>query len=337
MKAVKYDRYGPPEVVTVIETSQPEPGDNELLVRVHETIVTPTDVASRKGEPFAIRFFSGLTRPKAIAGSDFAGEVVAVGRDVTRFAPGDRVVGAVSAGAHAEYVCVAEDGVVTLLPAHLDYQDVAGVCDAGLTAQSFLRDIAKVQTGQTVLINGASGAVGQFGVQLARQYGAHVTGVCSGKNLDLVRSLGADRVIDYTQQDFAQLGDTYDVIFDAVGKRSFTECRAALNPAGLYLTTVPTGDGLLQTALTRFGSGPRAIFAATGPGFNQEKLVSLMARMEAGDVRVVVDRVYALADIAAAHRYVESGRKTGAVVIELAPSGCGEGVMVAEDGRVAVG
>jgi NADPH:quinone reductase-like Zn-dependent oxidoreductase len=337
MKAVKYDRYGPAEVVAVIETAQPEPGDNEILVRVHETIVTPTDVASRKGEPFAVRFFSGLTRPKAIAGSDFAGEVVAVGRAVTRFSPGDRIVGAVSAGAHAEYVCVAEDGVVTTIPTHLDYQNMAGVCDAGLTAQTFLRDIAKVQPGQTVLVNGASGAVGQFGVQLATRYGAHVTGVCSGKNLDLVRSLGADRVIDYTQEDFTQLRDTYDVIFDAVGKRSFGECRAALNPTGLYLTTVPTGDGLLQTALTRFSSGPRAIFAATGPGFNQEKLESLKTLMEAGDVRVMIDRVYPLADIAEAHRYVESGRKTGAVVIEIVPSGGVPDVTATERGHAVAG
>ncbi len=322
MKAVKYSKYGSADVINVIDTEQPVPKDDEILVHIHETIVTPTDIASRTGTPFLIRFFSGLTRPKAIAGSDFAGEVVAIGRSVTRFQPGDRVVGAADAGAHAEYICVAEDGLVTSIPAGMTYRDMAGICDAGITAQSFLRDIAKVQPGQSVLINGASGAVGEFGVQLAKHYGAHVTGVCSGKNVDLVRSLGADRIIDYRQEDFTQLGDTYDVIFDAVGKRSFSDCRQALTPTGLYLTTVPSGDALLHTVRTRGSKGQRAIFAATGPGFNRDKLDSLKALMEMGAVRTVIDRVYFLADIADAHRYVESGRKTGAVIVEIIP---GEG------------
>lgn len=320
MKAVKYARYGSADVVAIIETEKPAPLENEILVRVHETVVTPSDIASRNGSPVMIRLFTGLTRPKAIAGADFGGEVVAVGKSVTRFRPGDRVVGAANAGAHAEYLCVAEDSTVTSIPAGMTYRDMAGICDAGLTAQSFLRDSAKLKPGQTILINGASGSVGEFAVQLAKSYGAHVTGVCSGKNVALVRSLGADRVIDYTVEDFAQLGDTYDVVFDAVGKSSFDHCRPILRPQGLYLTTVPTADGLWQTLRTRGSSGQRAIFAATGLSFNQVKLESLMESIVAGHVHTVVDRVYALADIADAHSYVESGRKTGAVVVEIVPA-----------------
>lgn len=318
MKAVKYDRYGPAEVVAVRDMARPVPQANEILVRIHETVVTPTEIAGRNGTPWMVRLFSGLTRPKAIAGTDFAGEVTAAGDAVTRFKAGDRVFGAAEAGAHAEYIAVAEDSIVTTLPDSLSYRDVAGVCDAGLTSLTFLRDIARVQSGQRVLVNGASGSVGQFGVQLAKLYGAHVTGVCSGKNAALVRSLGADRVIDYTVDDFAALGDRYDVIYDAVGKRSFGDCRAALTPAGLYLTTVPTGDALLQTMLTGRSNGQRAKFVATGLDQTTEKLETLRAMLAAGEIRTVIDRVYPLAQIADAHRYVESGRKTGAVVVAIA-------------------
>lgn len=319
MKAVKYASYGSADVVQVVEVEKPVPGDNEILVRVHEAVVTPTDIANRSGNPFPIRFFSGLTRPKAIAGTDFAGEVVAVGRAVTEFQPGDRVFGAVSAGAQAEYVCVAEDGVVSTIPEGLTDRDMAGVCDAGLTAQTFLRDIANVQPGQKVLVNGASGSVGGMAVQLAKQYGAHVTGVCSGKNVALVRSLGADEVIDYTKEAFTRRQGAYDVIFDAVGKSSFGRCQDALKPNGRYLTTVPTAGALLHTLLTSRSRGKRATFAATGLGFNRAKLESLRPLLASGAVRPVVDRVYPLADIASAHRYVETGRKTGAVVVEIAP------------------
>lgn len=320
MKAVKYGRYGTADVIQIQEVAQPAPRDNEVLVRIHETIVTPPDIASRSGQPFMIRFFSGLTRPNAIAGTDFAGEVVAVGQGVTTFRPGDRVFGAANAGAHAEFICVSEDGVVTTLSDNLTYRDVAGVCDGGMTALTFLRDIAKIRPGQAILINGASGSVGQFAVQLAKHFGADVTGVCSGKNVALVASLGADEVIDYTRTDFAQTGATYDVIFDAVGKRTYADCERALKPGGLYMTTVPSLNILLQMARTSLTGKKKALFSATGLSMNREKLDYLRALLESGQLRNVIDRCYPLAEIAAAHRYVESGHKRGAVVVTIVPS-----------------
>lgn len=318
MKAVKYTNYGSADVIQLVDQPKPTPQDKQILVRVYETIVTPSDVAGRSGSPFLIRFFSGLTRPKQTPGTDFAGEVEAVGQDVTRFRVGDRVFGAQMAAAHAEYLCVAEDGVVTTLPAGMAFRAAAGMCDAAMTALTFLRDVAHLQPGQTILINGASGAIGTFAVQLARHYGAEVTGVCSGANAALVRSLGAQRVIDYTREEFTHDGHTYDIIFDAVGKSSFGRCQDALKPGGVYMTAVPSLGILAQMARTRLGGGKRAVFAATGFSQSREKLDFLKGLLVTGQLRSVVDRCYPLADIAAAHRYVETGRKRGNLVVEVA-------------------
>ncbi len=318
MKAVKYTNYGSADVIQLVDQPEPTPQDKQILVRVHETIVTPSDVAGRRGSPFLIRFFNGLTRPKQTPGTDFAGAVEAVGQDVTSFQVGDRVFGAQMAAAHAEYLCVAEGGVVTTLPADMPFRATAGMCDAAMTALTFLRDVAHVQPGQSVLINGASGAIGTFAVQLARVYGAEVTGVCSAANAELVRSLGAQRVIDYTREAFTNNGHTYDVIFDAVGKSSFARCQDALKPGGVYMTTVPSLNILAQMARTRLGGSKRAVFAATGFSQSREKLDFLRELLATGQLRSVVDSCYPLTDIAAAHRYVETGRKRGNLVVQVA-------------------
>jgi NADPH:quinone reductase-like Zn-dependent oxidoreductase len=297
--------------------SQPTPKAGELLVRVQATAATPPDVAFRSGKPFLVRFFSGLWRPRYSPGTEVGGEVVAAGPGVTRFRPGDPIVGATgtSYGAYAEYVCLHEDGIVARRPANMTPGDAVHVTDGGLTALVFLRDHAKLRPGQSILINGASGSVGLYAVQLAKYYGADVTGVCSGANAQLVMSLGADRVIDYTQHDFTRDDQTYDVIFDAIGKSSFGQCRRALKPGGVYMTTVPSARILLDMVRTKVSGDRRALFAATGLSQRVENLIFLIQLYEAGAIRSVVDRCYPLAEIAAAHRYVETERKRGAVVI----------------------
>jgi len=315
MKAIVYTRYGSPEVILIKELEQPVPRDNEVLIKVHEALVTPSDMAMRTGSPFLVRFFSGLLRPRSSPGTDFAGEVVAVGKDVKRFRNGDRVFGAVGSGAHADYLCVPEDGVLTTIPETMTYRETAGACDAAMTALSFLRDHARIRKGQAVLINGASGSVGTFAVQLARYYGAEVTGVCSGANAEMVKSLGAGKVIDYTREDFNRTGQTYDIIFDAVGKSTFGRCKGALRPGGIYLTTVPSLNIMLQMARTALSGDKKAVFAATGLNQTREKLDFIKALMETGELKSVIDRCYPLEQMAEAHRYVETGRKKGNVVV----------------------
>ena len=317
MKAVIYTKYGSTDVIQIKEVAKPEPKENELLVKIVETIVTPSDIASRKGSPFIIRFFSGLTRPKDIPGTDLAGDIEAVGKDVTLFKKGDRIFGSTMSGAHAEYICLPEDGVLATIPGSISYEDTAGSCDAAMTALSFLRDEAHIQSGQKVLINGASGSVGTFAVQLAKYYGAEVTGVCSGANEELVKSLGADKVIDYTKEDFTKTGQTYDIIFDAVGKSSFSKCKPALKEGGIYLTTVPTLGIVLQMLRTSISGSKKAKFAATGLNQTKEKLNFLKELFETGELKSVIDRRYPFEQIAEAHKYVETGHKKGNVVITL--------------------
>lgn len=319
MKAIKAVRYGAPEVLRLTEVTKPVPRDNEVLIRIHATAATPPDVAFRSGQPAMIRLFAGFSAPKHVPGDQLAGEVESVGAAVTSFKPGDRVLGVAGTdfGAYAEYKCLPEDGILAHMPDSMTYDEATHVTDGGLTALAFLRDHAKLQPGQSILINGASGSIGLYAVQLAKYYGAVVTGVCSAANADLVRSLGADRVIDYTQEDFTKSGETYDVIFDAVGKSSFSRSKGALKPEGIYLTTVPSLNIMLQMARTKLGSGKKAVFAATGLSQRQENLVFLAELYAAGTIRSVVDRRYALEEIVEAHRYVETGRKRGAVVVAV--------------------
>ena len=322
MKAIVYQKYGSPDVVRVEEVPEPTPKDNEVLIRVRATTVSTAEMAGRKGDPFIARLFTGLRRPKKIPGSELAGDVESTGKEVQRFTEGDQIVAATGAdlGAHAEYVCVAEDGALARKPADATYEEAVAVCEAGLTALPFLRDKGRIQSGQSVLINGASGAVGTGAVQLAKHFGAEVTGVCSTKHLDLVRSLGADEVIDYTTQDFTGTGETYDIIFDAVGKSSFSRCRGSLKEHGVYLTTVPSLAIFPQMLWTSKIGSRRAAIALTGLRPPREKVKDLVLcgeLMGTGDIRPVIDRSYRLEQAAEAHRYVETGHKQGSVVITL--------------------
>jgi NADPH:quinone reductase-like Zn-dependent oxidoreductase len=286
---------------------------------VRASTVGPADCAFRKGDPLLVRFFVGLLRPKTLPGSDFAGEVVSVGRDVSLFAVGDRVFGSIApeSGAHAEYMCVPEDGVIANMPDGLDYEQAAAFLDGGLTALPFLRDHASLGPGQEILINGASGSVGGAAVQLAKYFGAVVTGVCSAENVERVKSLGADHVIDYTRVDFTKADERYGVVFDAVGTSSFSRCKDALKSDGIYLTTVPSLGIMFQSLKTRLVGKKRAKIAFTGLSTNRERLAFLEARLAAGDLRPVIDRRYSIEEIAEAHRYVDTQRKKGSVVLTI--------------------
>ncbi len=320
MQAIVYTQYGSPDVLKLTEVAKPTPKANEVLIRVHAAVVTPADCAFRKADPFMIRFLYGLTKPKfAVLGVELAGEIEAVGSAVRLFNEGDKVVGISPNrfGTYAEYKCMPEDDLVALKPTNATYAEAVGVCDGALTALTFLRDKAKLQPGQKVLINGASGAVGVYAVQLAKHFGAEVTGVCSGANVALVKALGADTVIDYTTADFTQATETYNVIFDAVGKSSFGRCKNALKRGGIYLGTVPTLGLMLQMLWTAKIGTKKALFAATGLNQSKANLVYLKTLVEAGTIRPVIDRSYPLEQMAEAHRYVEKGHKKGNVVITL--------------------
>ncbi len=323
MRAAYIDRYGPPEAITVREVENPVPGPHDVLVRMAASTVSPADCAMRAADPFIVRFFAGLLRPKSpIPGGAVAGVVEAIGADVTRFKLGDRVFGTTDPlpNALAEFVVVSQDSPLVRMPDTLAFGEAAGLTYSFMTAMPFLRDEAKLQPGQSILINGASGSVGTVAVQLGKHMGAKVTAVCSTRNLDLVRSLGADIVIDRTVTDFTNASNAYDVIFDAVGKSSFKDCRAALRPGGIYLTTVPSFAILIHMLRGKRSDGKRAKLATTGLRPTAEKIkdMPILAQMvDAGVLRGVIDKTYPLAEIAKAHRYVETGTKAGDVIITI--------------------
>ena len=321
MKAVVYDRYGPAEVLRLEDVERPVPADDEVLVKVRATTVTRTDTGLRSAEFFISRFFTGWRRPKRkILGMELAGEVAAVGAAVTEFAVGDHVFGVKGAGAHAEFVAVAESAPIAHKPAGMTFEEAAAVCDGVMLALPCLRR-ANVREGTRLVVYGASGSVGTAAVQLARNFGADVTAVCNTKNVELVASLGADRVLDYTKQDFTRNGETYDAVFDAVGKHSFRRCRRSLKPGGIYVTTdlgfmwhVP-----LLALLTRWiGSRKAALGIAR---YRKEDVLFLKELIEAGKYRAVIDRSYPLEDVIEATKYVETGQKTGNVVLTLDGAG----------------
>jgi len=322
MKAIVCTKYGPPDVLQLGEVEKPTPKDNEVLIRIYAAAVTTEDPLNRKGEPFIIRLVTGLIRPKKpIQGAEFAGEIEAVGKDVKLFKEGDQVFGSTgtSFGCYAEYVCMPEEGMLAIKPANMTYEEAAPVCGA-LAAWNFLKDKANIQSGQKVLINGASGSLGTAAVQIARYFGAEVTGVCSTANLELVKSLGADKVIDYTKENFTKTGQTYDIIFDAVSRSSFSCCKGSLTQKGVYLSTVLRLPILLQMLWTSKIGSKKAKFSATGLRPVSERLIflkELIGLIEAGKVKPVIDRRYPLEQIAEAHRYVEKGHKKGNVVITL--------------------
>jgi len=320
MKAAVYRRYGPPDVVQIADVPMPGIKSTEMLVKVRATTITAGDSRLRsarvpRGFAFLMRLGFGIRGPrKPILGWELAGEVVAVGQSVSRFALGDKVFAA-RMGCHAEYVAVPEDGAAPL-PHNLTFEEAAALTFGGLTSLFYLRDKARIQPGERVLVNGASGAVGSAAVQLAKHFGAAVTGVCSGANEQLVKSLGAHRVVDYTREDFTQTRETYDIILDAVGNCSFSRCKPALAPGGRLLLVVAS-LGQLVGALVWSSRAGRKVLSGVN-SVRSADLDFLRALAESGAFRPVIDRTYEFARIVDAHRYVDMGRKKGNVVLTLA-------------------
>ena len=321
MMAAVSHRYGPPDVVRVADVPRPEPGDDEILVRVRAATVGVVDGLARRGSPWYARGHFGPLRPRfPVLGCDFAGQVEATGPAVTRFGAGEAVFGTIAPrfGAHADYVCLPAHGAVAPKPSNVSYPEAAALADA--TALCFLRDKAGLRAGQAVLVNGASGAVGSAAVQLARHFGATVTGVCSGPHVRLVRKLGAESVIDYTRSDFTRAGRRYDVIFDVAGTSSFGRCRRVLNRGGVYLTTAPSPAIFAAMPWTaRFGSR-RAAVAFTGLRAAAEKRRDLQVIKELAEASALVPVVgacYPLARIADAYRCVDAGHKKGSIVVTM--------------------
>jgi NADPH:quinone reductase-like Zn-dependent oxidoreductase len=321
VRAVVYDRYGAPDVQRLEDVERPVPKEDEVLVRIHATTVTRTDCGWRIGSPFFTRLFLGLRRPKReILGMELAGEVEAVGAAVTEFELRDQVFGVTGFGAHAEFVCIREDAALAHKPAGMTFEEAAAVCDGACTALSCLKS-ADLRKGRSILIYGASGSIGTAAVQLARYFEADVTAVCSTKDVELVRSLGADRVIDYTQEDFTKNSETYDVVFDAVGKHSFRRSRRSLKPGGIYIDTdlgfmwhVP----LLDLLTRRIGDKTVKLGIAK---YTKKDVLLLKELIEAGKYRAVIDRCYPLEDVVDATRYVETEQKTGNVVLRVNGAG----------------
>ena len=315
MKASVYTQYGTPEVVHIQEVAKPIPGDKEIVVKVNATSMTAGDWRMRAGEPFAIKLYNGLRKPKrTILGHEFSGVVESVGQNVTRFKKGDRIFGGTGdrAGAHAQYVVVPEDGPLGLKPENMPDADAAALPVGATTALFFLRK-ANIQQGQKVLIYGASGSVGTFAVQITKYFGANVTAVCSTTNIALVQSLGASQVIDYTQEDFSQRSEKYDVVFDAVGKSSFSQGKKALKPKGVYATVAVDISLLVQSFLTSLTGTYKLITGVAK--LTAERLHFLVKLFDKQALKVVIDHTYTFADIQTAHRHAQSGRKKGNIVI----------------------
>ena len=323
MRAVVHDRYGPPEVLRLEEVERPVPNGDQVLVKIHATTVNRSDCGWRNAKPFFSRFFTGLRRPKhRILGMEFAGEVEAVGAAVTEFEAGDHVFGVKGFGANAEFVCVSESAAIAHKPTGTTFEEAAAVSDGASIALECVRR-ADLRKGRRILIYGASGSIGTAAVQLAKYFEADVTAVCNTKNVELVRSLGADAVIDYLREDFTRNGETYDVIFDAVGKHSFRRCRRSLEPGGIFIETdlgfmwhVPP-----LALLSRWIGDKRVTIPI--PKYTKQDVLFVKELIEAGNYRAVIDRTYPLEDVVEATRYVETRQKTGNVVLRVSSNGRG--------------
>lgn len=327
MKAVVCERYGPPEVLMFKEVDKPVPKDNEVLVKMHATSVNAADCNTRgltyipKGLGLLARLMLGFNKPKiSILGSVLAGEVEEVGKDVITFKPGDRVYGTgPKLGGYAEYVCRTEEGAFAVIPDSITYEQAATIPYGALTALYFLRDKAKIQSGQKVIVNGASGSVGVFAIQLAKHFVAEVTGVCSTKNLEFVHALGADQVIDYTKEDFTKRDEKWDIIFDmVVGKTSFSRNKNSLYPHGYYLAVAGGLNDMFQMIRTSLTGGRKVVFGGGTACERKENLLFLNELMEAGKLNLLVDKTYPFEQIVEAHRYVESGQKRGNIAVTVA-------------------
>ena len=324
MKAIVYTQYGPADVLHLQDMEKPTPKDNEVLIKVHATSVTTGDCNARgfvfvpPGFGFIARLAFGQRKPRQpILGVELSGEIVEVGKDVRLFKQGDQVFGiSQKYGAYAEYICMADDASLVMKPANLTYAEAASIPFGANTALYFLRDMAKLQPGQKVLIIGASGCTGVYAVQLAKYYGAEVTGVCSTRNLEMMRTLGADHVIDYTKEDFTHNGQSYDIILDMVpGKSSFVRYKSSLKPKGLYLAGAGGLEAFAQMAWTALAGGKKVI-AGVAPN-RREDLAFLKELLEAMKIKPVIDRCYPLEQTAEAHRYADTGHKRGSVVITI--------------------
>lgn len=326
MKAAVFTRYGPPEVLEIRDVEKPVPRDDEVLVRIHAATVCAADWRMRKADPFLVRFMIGLRRPKKVhvLGMELSGTVESVGKAVTRFREGDQVFGSTGFdfGAHAEYACLPEDRLA-LKPANMTLEEAAAILFGGVSALYFLRE-AKIQAGQRVLVYGASGSVGVFAVQLAKHFGAHVTGVCSTANLELVESLGADEVVDYTREDFSKAGRVYDIVFDTVGKSGYSRSLRALQRGGSYVRVGGSGRlasillGMIQAMWVSLTGAGRVFGGVARPAAGDQAFLKEL--IEAGELRTVIDKRYPLSEIAEAHRHAEAGHKKGHVVVLLEPA-----------------
>jgi len=319
MKAIIYREYGSPKVLKLEDVEKPTPKENEIRIKIHATTVTAADCIMRKGEPRWGRIILGLRKPRKkyeILGIELAGEIEEIGKNVKRFRKGNQVFGfaGFNPGAYADYMCLPEKASLAIKPVNKTYEESVAAVDGASTAIFFLRDKANIQSGQKVLINGASGSIGTYAVQLAKYFGAEVTGVCSTKNIELVKSLGADKVIDYTKGDFTQSGQTYDIIFDTVGKSSFSHCKGSLKENGCYLPTT----GLNNTFLTLWTSiiGGKRVISGMSVEKN-EALILIKELIEADKLKIIIDKRYSLEEIPEAHSYVESGHKKGNVVVTI--------------------
>ena len=323
MKAIHTLKYGGPEVFKLVEINKPQPKENEVLIKIYAASVTAADTFMRKGDPLYGRLFLGLTKPKSpIPSTGFSGVIETIGGKVNKFKVGDKVFGEsiFADGTSAEYVCVSEDGIIIKKPENITHPEACNICDGAVTSLNFLEAIGKIKSGQKLLINGASGSLGTAAIQIAKYFGAEVTAVCSERNIEFVKSLGADHTINYTQQDFTKTNQKFDVVYDSIGASTYKKCKKVLSKNGLYLSPVLSGTLLFQVLYTSIFSKQKAKFAATGlKPISEIKLLleAVVSLIENDKLKVSIDRTYQLNQISEAHRFVDTGRKRGNIALVI--------------------
>ena len=325
MKAIIYRKYGPPEVLKLVEIEKPSPKDNEVLIKIHATTVTSADCMMRRGDTVLSRILLGFTKPGKkyqILGTEFSGKIESVGSKVTKFKTGDEVYAfrGFGTGCYAEYKCIGENGSISMKPKNTAFIESASFVDGATTALFFLKEKANIRKGQKVLINGASGSIGTFAVQIAKYFGTEVTAVCSSKNIDLVKSLGADCVIDYTKEDFTLNNKSYDIVFDTVSKSSFSKCKKVLSEKGIYINTIFSISNVFQSLWTSWFCKKKLIFAMS---VNKTEALNFIKELIENDkLKTVIDKCFSFEQMAEAHMYVEKGHKTGNVVVTVGNLKC---------------